>query len=317
MGTAEYIAELLYRYNCIVVPGFGAFLSQTKSATIQESTHTFYPPTKALSFNEQLASNDGLLVSYIASAEKSSFEFVLKRISEQVLEWKTTLEKDERLSFANIGDLWLNTERKIQFQPNNQVNYLTSSFGFSSFVSKPIVREVLKEEVVAVEEKIPFIITPEKRESSSFRPLVKYAAIALLAISTGLTGFRIYTDAQQTNQLVQKEAQEQVSKHIQEATFFNADPSVLPTFTIDITKIEQSKAIHHIVAGAFRVKENAEKKIIQLQNKGYDAAAYIGANKYGLHQVVYASFEDSKKGSVFLKKIQQTESPDAWMLSDK
>lgn len=46
MGLEHYIKDLLYRYNCVVIPGFGAFLTQEKSATIQESTNTFFPPTK-------------------------------------------------------------------------------------------------------------------------------------------------------------------------------------------------------------------------------------------------------------------------------
>ncbi|NNG09397.1 MAG: SPOR domain-containing protein, partial [Arenibacter sp.] len=65
MGTEHYIAELLYRYNCVIVPEFGAFLTQMKSAVINDTTNSFYPPSKIVSFNEQLSSNDGLLVSYM------------------------------------------------------------------------------------------------------------------------------------------------------------------------------------------------------------------------------------------------------------
>jgi len=52
MRTADYIEELLYRYNCVIVPGFGAFLTQLKSAEINKSTNTFLPPSKVISFND-------------------------------------------------------------------------------------------------------------------------------------------------------------------------------------------------------------------------------------------------------------------------
>ncbi len=214
MGTAKYIQELLYRYNCVVVPEFGAFLSQRRPAILHKATHTFDPPTKVVSFNQQLASNDGLLVSYMASAENSSYEKMLARVHEQVGDWKKQLKEGKRLELENVGELWLNREGKIQFQPQQQINYLTASFGLSPVVSSRVSREILKEEVVQLEEKIPFMITPETRNRRSFRPYLKYAAILLLAVATGLTGFRVYQNGLTITQMAQEEAQEHSGSHL-------------------------------------------------------------------------------------------------------
>jgi len=314
MGAIRYIEELLYRYNCVVVPEFGAFLTQNKPARIDRSTNTIFPPTKHISFNQQLSSNDGLLVSYMANAEGISYEMMLKNILEESKKWKSQLRKGDRLGLDNIGELWLNREGKIQFQPTKKVNYLTSSFGLNSIITTSVTREVLKEEVVELEEKIPFIITPEEREKGPYRDVFKYAAVILLAISTGLTGFKVYNDTQVNQEMVHQQAQEIVSKNIQEATFFNARPFELPVLSIEINK-KQSGG-HHIIAGAFRFMENADKKVRQLREKGYQAA-YLGTNKFGLHQVTYGSYQDPKEALKFLKKIRQTESADAWLLSRK
>ena len=236
MRTEHYIEELLYRYNCVVIPDFGAFLTQMKSAVIHKSSNTFYPPTKIISFNEQVTTNDGLLVSYMANAEGVTYEQMLQQSLKKGLEWKKQLRAGERLNFSNIGELWLNREGKIQFQPSDKVNYLTSSFGFSSFVSIPATREVLKETVTELEEKIPFIITPEERRKTNFRPYIQYAAIFLLALSTGLTGFRFYSETTTNQQLAREDAQVLVSKNIQEATFFNSDPMVLPELKLEVIK---------------------------------------------------------------------------------
>ena len=322
MGVEHYLNELLYRYNCVVIPGFGAFLTQKKSAVLHKASNTFYPPTKLLSFNKQLTSNDGLLVSYMAQSEKQGYEAMLTSVNATVADWKALLKKGGRLNLPHIGELWENTAGKLQFQPSEKVNYLTSSFGLAPFASSPVTREVLKEEVVELEEKIPFIITPESRKEISFRPYLKYAAIFLLALSTGLTGYKTYQNGIVTQQLAQEDAQEQITKHIQEATFFDTAPLELPSLnlavkTIDKVAIEapvKAEKTHHIIAGAFRFRKNAEKKIRQLKRRGFEPS-YIGTNSFGLHVVAYESYVDPKKALLALKRIRRSQSSDAWLKS--
>ncbi len=314
MRAEHYIEQLLYRYHCVVMPDFGAFLAQSESAKINSATNTIHPPTKIVSFNEQLSKNDGLLVAHMAKANKLSYEEMLHEVELIVKDWKKRLKDGDELELFGIGKLWLNSDQRIQFQPENKINYLTSSFGLSSFAASPVRREVLKEEVEALEEQIPFIITPEKRQESSFRPLLKYAAIVLLALSTGFTGYRFYNKTLENQELARQEAQEQVAKYIQEATFFDSNPLQLPSFNLNVKKAQ--KESHHVIAGAFRVLENANKKVRVLQRKGYNAL-HLGVNRYGLHQVAYASFEDPKEALRFLKEIRRTESADAWLLSEK
>ncbi len=328
MGMEQYLNELLYRYNCVVIPDFGAFLTQRKSAYVHQATHTFYPPRKLVSFNEQLRSNDGLLVSYMADAEKSGYETMLNQVGQTVQEWKKKLQKGERISFLNIGELWVNKEGKIQFQPSEQVNFLTASYGLSSFVAAPVTREVLKEQVVELESEVPLVFTPEQRQAPYFRPYLKYAAIFLLALSAGLTGYRTYQQGIYNQHLAAEEAQQQVSRHIQEATFFDTTPIELSALSLGAEPVasepvtaapeikKRKQKTHYIIAGAFQFKKNAENKINQLRKKGFDAA-YIGTNDFGLHMVAYDSFTDAKKALQVLREIKQNESRDAWLKSVK
>ena len=78
MQISTYINDLLYRYECVIIPGFGAFLTQYQSARIENNS--FHPPGKALLFNRQLQANDGLLANYVASAENCSYELALQKI---------------------------------------------------------------------------------------------------------------------------------------------------------------------------------------------------------------------------------------------
>ena len=105
-----------------------------------------------------------------------------------------------------------------------------------------------------------------------------------------------------------QKANSKLEKEIQQATFSIASP--LPVLELSVTK---QTGKYHIVAGAFRVKENAHRKATQLHEKGF-AATTLSANKYGLHQVLYASFKNRLDALKNLRTIKRTENNDAWLL---
>jgi nucleoid DNA-binding protein len=307
MRLANYINDLLYRYECVIIPGFGAFLTQYQSARIDDSVHTFYPPGKTVSFNRQLQANDGLLANYVASVENCGYEAALQQIRNFTGKISFQLSEREVVSLKNIGEFYLNEEDSIQFIPSNKENFSPVSFGLSSFRSPRISREVYKETVGAIEEKTPLFFTPEKRAT---RPYLKYAAAALIGLSvTGLAALKLYERQVQKHNFVEKQkANTMLENQIQEATFVMKNP--LPAMNLTLPK---QNGKYHIVAGAFRVEENAINKLHELLEKGYSARE-IGVNKYGLHMVVYNSFEDRLEASKHLQLIQHSENKDAWLL---
>ncbi len=309
MQLETYISDLLYRYECVTIPEFGAFLTQRVSATINDSTNAFYPPKKLVSFNEQIQKNDGLLAHYIADVEKIPFEVASKKIAKRVKALKAYLTQGETLTFDNIGEIIFNKEGKILFEPTYHLNYLTDSFGLSQFVSPNVTREIYKETAEAIEKVIPIAFTPEKRKT---KPYLKYAAVALIALTLGglVTSNLYINQIEAHNQLAQEKATQQLDTKIQQATF-SLNP--LPAITLNVTK---QTGNYHIIAGAFRIEANCDKKINQLKVDGFSARK-IGANKYGLHQVVYASYEDRLEALKALRTIKKTHNRDAWLLVKK
>lgn len=316
MRLEQYISDLLYRYECVIVPEFGAFLTQRKGAQLHETTNAFYPPSKVVSFNAQLTSNDGLLAHYIADILSISYDEATAKVVSATKDWKQQLQQSEAIVLKNIGDLSMNTEGNIQFNPSYHLNYLTTSFGLSSFVSPSISREVVlttipeekETEVLEKEtEKAPIALVQDKPKYRFPWRYASAAAVVLFAVS--VFGFREYQSQQQLT--AQNKAQETVTQKIQQATFFNTNPSELPSITLTVAKEIQH---YHVVAGAFRVAENADKKISQLQAKGFENASLLGQNKYGLHQVSYASFSTREEAVVALNNIKRNEAPEAWLL---
>ncbi len=307
MQITTYINDLLYRYECVIIPGFGALLTQYQSAKIDSENKTFYPPSKTLSFNRQLQTNDGLLANYIASVEKCTYETSLQKLRNYTGKLSLQLSEGELVSLSNIGDFHLNEENSVQFIPSSKQNFSTASFGLISIVTSKVTRQVNKETVEPLEEKAPIYLIPERHGKKSY---LKYAAIALVAISiAGFSGMKLYEgEVQKYNFAEKQKANSIVENQIQEATFSFENP--LPILNITFKK---QTGKYHIIAGAFRFESNADKKIQQLREKGF-TPTLIGVNKYGLHQVAYESFQERLDALKNLRKIKNTQNPDAWLL---
>ena len=307
MQLSLYISELLYRYECVVVPGFGAFLTHKMSAEIDSQAEVFYPPKKRLSFNEQLIHNDGVLANHIASSEKVSYENALAKIAKQVAEIQQNLNQNEAVSLKFVGDLRRCKTGGLEFDPSYNLNYMTSAFGLSQFVAPEIKRDIPLTIVGAEEKETKLIFTSRKRLKNS---VIKYAAVALILL--GLGGF-VLSNAylqhiEKENIVAQTKARIALDNQIQEATFLVNTP--LPAITIDIKKPSGS---FQIGAGAFRVKANSERKLRQLKRLGFNARL-IGQNRYGLYQVVFESYKERRTAEFALYDIKRTQDPAAWLL---
>lgn len=305
MQLSNYISDLLYRYECVIIPGFGAFLTRYKSAWIDEKSHTFYPPSKVVSFNKQLQSNDGLLANYVASVDKCAYEVALQKIRKFTAKISKDLIEGKTVEFKNIGNFSLNHEKSIQFEPISQHNFSASAFGLTTFVSSKISREYVPQ--TKKEEKPVVVLDAAKTRT---RPYLKYAAVAILALSaTGFTGLKLYENEVQKHNFAQRQkASTLVDYQIQQATFVIENP--LPVLSLNLPK---QIGNYHLVAGAYKLEENAEKKMEQLREKGYFPLK-LATSAYGLHQVLYASFEDRSEALKKLHQIQRDENPDAWLL---
>ncbi|MDA9339464.1 SPOR domain-containing protein [Polaribacter sp.] len=292
MTVEKYINDLLYRYDCVIVPNFGGFITNKIGAKVNTLTHNFYPPTKQITFNAHLKQNDGLVVNYIASVENISFEKALAKISTSVASWNETLKNDS-VVFENIGALAFNEKKQLIFEPQKEHNFLTNSFGLS-MVSSPAIKHIIS-------------ATTHKSVIPLF---AKYAATAVVLLSLSFIVHNGYQERQQEQLYAsQKEALE---KKIQTATFVISNP--LPTISLNVTK-ESSKSFH-VVAGAFQFPENAEKKLNQLKRKGFNASI-LGLNKWGLTQVAFDSFYSRKEALAILASIKKEVSEDAWILAKK
>jgi hypothetical protein len=307
-----YISQLLYRYQCVTVPGFGAFLTEIQSAQLNESSYSFYPPKKLVSFNSYLKNNDGLLANHLAQSEKISYDAAVSIIENQVVNWKSKLQDLETITLKNIGEFSLNTEKSLVFSPFDSVNYLTESFGLTTYVSPAIKREVLQQ-VAEIEEETEVVqLVPETRSN----PFLKYAAIFVISAGLlgagGVLGNNYYQQKIQEETLaVQTKVQKQVEQKIQEATFVISN--TIPAVTLTVNN---AKTPYHIVAGAFLSEENADKMYEELIHLGYPAQR-IRKNQHGLYPVIYRSYASYSEAQTEMQRIKKSHNPEAWVLIEE
>lgn len=302
MNIQYHIRQLLYRNDCVIVEGFGAFVCQRQSAKIEKGV--IYPPRKIVNFNSGLKTDDGLLANQVALSEKVSFQIARQHIREFSEQLAEKLTKEKSLKIKSLGEFKLSENNTILFQPDQSHEWLLEAYGLPSL--KPAVLE--KEVETKVEEEIPVVPIQKSSRPNYWR----YAAVGIIAIAlAGSYGVseKIKSDVKQHNYAENQKAKEIVQQTIQQSSFVINDP--LTPLTVEVN-IEKPKGQYHIVGGAFRVKENAEKKIGQLREQGFEAH-YLGESKYGLHQVAYNSFESKKEALTALRIIKKENNPDAWL----
>lgn len=316
MQIATYISDLLYRHECVVLPGYGAFISRRVPAQHFASSHTIYPPKKGLTFNAQIKQNDGLLVNYVAAVASIPYQEAIQEVRNYVRFLNHELDTNGVITIHKIGRFTRNEEQSLQFTPMYLVNYLPEAFGLTAHETYAVDRTPIVPFMTA-----PVVVeTPDEKETPviplhvpavSKTPWLRYAAVGAVLIGLSYVGFNTYSAQNAQNEVVvEKMAKEQFNRKIQEATFMISNP--LPGIELEVTPLIKN---YHIVAGAFRDAANADKKVALLKRNGYDNAERIGVNKYGLHNVAFSSYADRNDAINELYRLRKQGFTGAWLLT--
>ena len=308
MHLAKQISYLLYRYDCVTVPGFGAFLGTPIPAELDIDKETIYPPTKQISFNEQLQSNDGLLANSISVEQQTSYEQAVRLVHKEVVRWKSKLHDGKTIELDRIGKLHLNAEKNVVFVPTKDYNHLAESFGLHPVQAQKIGRtKVLKSTPKIIDFNNDRGQNHSQTQGTSSNPL-RHVAAAAAVVAIGYAGFMAYDNYNQDQQIaLEMQLRDEAKQEVQQAVF---DLGELPKLSIQTIPQEA----YHIIGGAFAVESNADRYLTELQQKGFVAAKKLAPNSYGLHMVALGSRVDRSEAIDFLRQVQRTEIADAWLL---
>ena len=296
MSIFKNIVDLLHNNDCVILPGFGAFVLKNTLATIKGNE--FIPPGKNVSFNSMLKENDGLLVKHISATRKTSYKKALKIVENEVELFINRLSKDLLVEIESLGIFELKDENNIIFNPDFSTNFDSSSFGLQSFLREPVLKNIKKDS----SKNVQFV-------SNS---LIRTAAVFLAVIGISYLGYFNYTNYIDNIKLNNVAiAQNQILENVQAATF---DLGELPAINLNVSApvANLNSVYFSVISGSFRSKNNAQKQLNTLINLGYNAS-YTTLNPKGLFRVAYARLKTRKEAASLMSKIKES-GQDAWLL---
>ncbi len=305
----HYISDLLYLHDCVIIPGFGGFVGNKKSAFIHPVSGIIYPPSKELLFNKNLTQNDGLLATHIAKQEKIDLSETSSLIEDFVQSIQTELNSRSAFKLQKVGTFTKGKEENISFLQDKNLNYNLASFGMqANHKSKKVERTISDEKEVIVKtiNQKDFGETL-KRAAAVLVPLI---GLSLIGITQEKNINDIYSQMANLNpftnsktEIVKKASTKEIEVPIVEIIETEKVEIVIPIITEQHT--------YYIIAGAFAEQKNANKMLQKLKRWNYDASIVEGEN---LMRVSYNSFSKKEEAIMALAEIRK-DNKSAWLLT--
>lgn len=331
MTLEQHISKLLFSNDCVVVPGFGAFMAKSFSAEMNNATQMFVPPGRRLSFQPALRSDDGLLLKEIARRENRHHDVVRLEVSDKVSSWHSVLHRGEKVRLDNLGLFYIDRQGELQFKPQIDVNFDSKYFGLGVFRATPII-EIPEERRV-----IPLNERKDRKRVPMWRAVaVAVGVTGLLAIGgmksgydfsmPDLAGFNwlngssteeVFADDSEevTDAVAEEQAEESLRSEIveeqpvQETQVEEAPTIELNTQDVAVSPVEAG--VYYVVVGSFVEKANADDLYRELEAKGYEPHVLPFDGKYT--KVAIASFSNRQAATQQLRQYRQQVQRGAWI----
>ena len=321
MKVPEYIKELLFLHDCVIIPGFGGFVANYRNAGYDETQNLFIPPGKDISFNASLKHNDGLLISYISSEASISYEQARKKTEDFVSEVNQTLQTRE-YTFKEIGKFRLENDTTVRFFPDQGANFLAESYGLPYFHFKPLSSQKVEEKIQKTLTNREAIHTVVKRKRYK-RILIAapfVIALSLLPLKMGEyfnepgKGSLVEVRFSPDTPAVSETTPEIYTTQVEEVPSDLVSP--VHENTQEILE-EPEKNISHsffLIAGSFSNYSNAETCRRNLKSEGYNTE--ILSVKNTLYRVSMAAFTTKDAALQELTQIKKQKGRESvWLYS--
>lgn len=112
---SQHIEFLLTRHDCVILPGFGAFIAETRCAEFDAEKRAFLPPRRNVSFNSAVISDDGLIAHSVARKERITFEEGRKIVEQRIMLLREQLDR-ETVTIGKVGTLSKKADGRIIFE---------------------------------------------------------------------------------------------------------------------------------------------------------------------------------------------------------
>ena len=353
MNLYNTIYQLVCENDCVIIPGFGGFVTNRFPANVDFSKQEFYPPSRKVAFNENLSLSDGLLVNHVSQTENVSWSDAEQIVKSFVDELNEKLSDGKTLTFDDLGSFSRRTGSLV-FAPNS-ANLLDESFGLATF-NFPMLPSESKPRIESA------IIkgNPDKNGKKNRRGRAIAWSLSAVAVIAGLVCMSLYMGwfdrmfggegentvfagfgvGNNTTQVVETEepvaetttaetidiaAEEEIMESdeiVPEETIAEAEIEPVPEEPAVAEVAEPEVVVHeptvseyrvHIIAGCFANYSNAENVYKDLASKGL--SPQILPFQKGLYKVSVKGFANTADACAELQGLkEQTGNDQLWVM---
>lgn len=132
-----HIEYLLTKHDCVILPGWGAFISQRSKAISEEDNSLIKRPSKHYIFNQSVNHNDGMLAHSIIRKDGISYDEANREIEDFVSSLKKQMSVDGTVAIGKVG-CFHNVEENIVFEPYRRNNICDDNFGLADVTIKTL-----------------------------------------------------------------------------------------------------------------------------------------------------------------------------------
>ena len=278
VDITQLIAELLYEYDTVSIPKFGGLTTAYRAAEIDQVAGKLQPPTKELSFNENIVVNDGLLLGQLQERYELTQADAEVKLNLFVEQLKGRIDRGEEVSFQNLGKFYVGSDQAVKFVPN-ATNFNTDAYGLPEVKFYPVTKAGVKPafEKVATPPP-PKAVTTEKSGGNGLAWLIMIlAALALAMIVYSNKDYIFPSSNENTAQESSRPGiriNESPEKNPNEAEALGEDELIVQG---DDSRTEKEVTIGDgqreavVVVGLYGKIGNARKAVERIYKMGYEA----------------------------------------------
>jgi len=314
----------LFLEDCVIIPGLGGFVSQYRSAVIDKPTGTFIPPAKEIVFNSELVQNDGILVSFIARQDGITSAVARQMIDLFVDESRRELDRGNPVFIDGLGHFFQDNTKTIRFQADAGTNLFLDSFGLAAFHLRelaPEKRGVFSGALVFSDDKSPRTVEfsiDELKKPKGHANLRRIAIAMPLLIAFSLLPYNSrLTDTLTTSRasmvpepslyrLNYPETQNRDTAKVIEFPIAEIKTADVKPVAVKPVEVKAVAGNFPVIAGCFKIRENANRLQKQLIEKGYPADIVPTKNgqMFKVRMQTFATKQDAVEGLARLRKAE-------------
>ena len=344
MPLAKHIETLLLQHDCVVVPGFGGFITNYVEAQPeqQDAMTVFYPPYRVVRFNQSLQQSDGLLVGSYMMAYDAAFPAAEKQMLRDVSEMVRGLSLTGRYELENIGLLRMDLSHRITLETVESGLTTPSFFGLTSMEmpsAEAVEAERKLKEAIELTTMVPVVTEAANEEEDNGTVTIsirrRWVDIAISAAAAVLLFFLfsypmmhepttddvVVAGAQPTAvtkkaettpvQVVPKETQQTAAPVVETKTTPQTEAQKAPS--TPVVKESKGEGRFSIVLASYVAEKSSLEFIDNLAKAGMKEGRYERTGK--VNRVLYGRYPTAEAANQALKglKEQSKEFNEAWV----